>query len=121
MDVVRQGMQGAQVRFRTRPDEYSIMRPVSEVGPGWANHPDAALIAAAPQMADLIASQAATIAAQAAALAALQAQAQAFVDEFDGAAWWDGVPDEVSEARRALCAALAQASAGQEPGAGAGA
>lgn len=50
MDFVRQGMQGAQPRFIHRGTGAGIMRPVSEMGAGWAAHPDARLIAAAPDL-----------------------------------------------------------------------
>ncbi|ULH17425.1 hypothetical protein MF271_19080 (plasmid) [Deinococcus sp. KNUC1210] len=54
MDFVRQGMQGAQVRFRTKPSAHSILQPVSEIGHTWREHPDAQLIAAAPEALQLL-------------------------------------------------------------------
>jgi hypothetical protein len=58
MDFARQGMNSAQPRFRTGPDDFSIMQKVSEIGFGWERHPDAALIAAAPDLARLVLAQA---------------------------------------------------------------
>lgn len=87
MDFVRQGMQGAQPRFIHRNTGAGIMRPVSEMGAGWAAHPDARLIAAAPDL--LTTALAALARAKAAearvteALAAIDAAIQCETDLLD--------------------------------------
>lgn len=73
MDFVRQGMHGAQPRLRVKLGSHSIMRPIAEIGGTWRQHPDAALMAAAPTLRALLAETAAALAAAEARVAGLRA------------------------------------------------